>query len=215
MLPNSEALPLSSLLESILFVADAPVSVQQLAKLLQVSTEQIMQAIDELQAALQNRGVRLQWQQDRVQLTTAPASAKLVEAFLGLGATQPLSRAALETLAVIAYRQPVTRGTIEAVRGVDSTGVVSTLLSRGLIETGGRAATPGQPYQYVTTPAFLQHFALSSLDELPPLGMSDGVALGDVLQAKIDEAEHDEPAFELVGASVLVAADDSAELANS
>jgi segregation and condensation protein B len=84
-----------------------------------------------------------------------------------------------------------------------------------LIEAGGRADTPGQPYQYVTTPAFLQHFGLSSLAELPPLGSSDGVALGDVLQAKIDEAEQAEPPLELVGASVLAVVDDSGELANS
>jgi segregation and condensation protein B len=169
MLPNSEALPLSSLLESILFVADAPVSVQQLAKLLQVSTEQIMQAIDELQAALQNRGVRLQWQQDRVQLTTAPASAKLVEAFLGLGATQPLSRAALETLAVIAYRQPVTRPQVDAVRGVNSDAMLKRLQSAGLIDDVGRANGPGRPVLYATSSMFLQVFGLQDLRELPPL----------------------------------------------
>ena len=100
-------------------------------------------------------------------------------------------------------------------RGVDSTGVIATLLSRGLIEVGGRADTPGQPNQYVTTPAFLQHFGLSSLEELPPLGSNGGVALGDVLQAKIEEAEQERPGLELVGAAVVAAAGDSAELADS
>lgn len=212
--PRELETELPALIEALLLVAAGPVAIADLAEVAGARTDEIEDAVDRL-TAIEHRGWVVQRHRDQVQLATAPRFAGQIRRFLGLEREARLSSAALETVAIIAYRQPVTRGTIEAVRGVDSTGVVSTLLSRGLIETGGRAGTPGQPYQYVTTPAFLQHFALSSLDELPPLGMSDGVALGDVLQAKIDEAEHDEPAFELVGASVLVAADDSAELANS
>ncbi len=212
--PRELETELPALIEALLLVAAGPVAIADLAEVAGARTDEIEDAVDRL-TAIEHRGWVVQRHRDQVQLATAPRFAGQIRRFLGLEREARLSSAALETVAIIAYRQPVTRATIEAVRGVDSTGVVSTLLSRGLIETGGRAATPGQPYQYVTTPAFLQHFALSSLDELPPLGMSDGVALGDVLQAKIDEAEHDEPAFELVGASVLVAADDSAELANS
>ncbi len=156
----------------------------------------------------------MQRHRDHVQLATAPRFASHIRRFLGLEREARLSSAALETVAIVAYQQPVTRSTIEAVRGVDSTGVLATLLSRGLIETGGRADSPGMPYQYVTTPAFLQHFGLSTIEDLPPLGTTDGVALGDVLQAKVDEAERVEPRLELLGASVLISADESGELSN-
>jgi segregation and condensation protein B len=104
-----------------------------------------------------------------VQLTTAPEAAQLVERFLGLDATSHLSRAALETLAMIAYQQPVTRPAIDAVRGVNSDGVLKSLLNKGLIQEAGRAERPGRPILYNTTPDFLQHFGLNSLEELPPL----------------------------------------------
>lgn len=205
---------LPALIEALLLVAAGPVSIGDLAEVSGARVDEIDDAVDRL-IAVEDRGWVVQRHRDQVQLATAPRFAGQIRRFLGLEREARLSSAALETVAIIAYRQPVTRGTIEAVRGVDSSGVISTLLSRGLVEAGGRADTPGQPYQYVTTPAFLQHFGLTTLDELPPLGVSDGVALGDVLQAKIDEAEHAEPPFELVGASVLVAVDESGELANT
>lgn len=212
--PRELETELPALIEALLLVASGPVAIADLAEVAGARSDEIEDAVDRL-IAIEDRGWVVQRHRDQVQLATAPRFAVQIRRFLGLEREARLSSAALETVAIIAYRQPVTRGTIEAVRGVDSTGVIATLLSRGLIEAGGRAETPGQPYQYVTTPLFLQHFALSSLDELPPLGMSDGIALGDVLQAKIDEAEQNEPAFELVGASVLVAADESGELANT
>jgi segregation and condensation protein B len=104
-----------------------------------------------------------------VQLTTAPETAEAIERFLGLEATSHLSRAALETLAIIAYQQPVTRPQVDSVRGVNSDGVMRSLLSKGLIQEGGRAEGPGRPILYSTTPEFLQHFGLNSLNELPPL----------------------------------------------
>jgi segregation and condensation protein B len=94
--------------------------------------------------------------------------AGLVERFLGLEATSRLSRAALEALAIIAYQQPVTRPEIEAVRGVNSDGVLKSLLSKGLIQEVGRAERPGRPILYSTTSEFLQHFGLNTLEELPP-----------------------------------------------
>ncbi|HET9661599.1 MAG TPA: SMC-Scp complex subunit ScpB [Thermomicrobiales bacterium] len=212
--PREIETELPALIEALLLVASGPVAIGDLAEVSGARLDEIDDAVDRL-IAIEDRGWVVQRHRDQVQLATAPRFAGQIRRFLGLEREARLSSAALETVAIVAYRQPVTRGTIEAVRGVDSSGVLSTLLSRGLIETGGRADTPGQPYQYVTSPAFLQHFGLSSLDELPPLGTSDGVALGDVLQAKIDEAEQAEPKFELIGASVLVAADDSGELANS
>jgi segregation and condensation protein B len=102
-------------------------------------------------------------------LTTAPEVAEAVERFLGLEATSRLSRAALETLAIVAYQQPVTRPYIEGVRGVSSDGVMKSLLGKGLVQEIGRAEGPGRPILYGTAPDFLQHFGLNSLTELPAL----------------------------------------------
>lgn len=205
---------LPALIEALLLVASGPVALADLAEVAGARLDEIEAAVERL-AEIEHRGWVVHRHRDQVQLATAPRFAGQIRRFLGLEREARLSSAALETVAIVAYQQPVTRATIEAVRGVDSTGVLATLLSRGLVETGGRAETPGQPYQYVTTPAFLQHFGISSLDELPPLGMSDGVALGDVLQAKVDESERGEPGLELVGVSVLIAAGESGELANA
>ena len=101
-------------------------------------------------------------------MTTAPHLAEQVENFLGLEATAWLSRAALEALSIIAYRQPVTRPGIDAIRGVSSDGVLKSLLSKGLIQEAGRADGPGRPILYETTAEFSQHFGLSTIDELPP-----------------------------------------------
>jgi segregation and condensation protein B len=212
--PHELETELPALIEALLLVASGPVALADLAEVAGARLDDIDEAIERL-TEIENRGWVVQRHRDQVQLATAPRFAGHIRRFLGLEREARLSSAALETVAIIAYQQPVTRSTIEAVRGVDSTGVIATLLSRGLIEAGGRAETAGQPYQYVTTPVFLKHFGLSALDELPPLGMSDGVVLGDVLQAKVDEAERVEPGFELVGASVLIAADESGELANA
>ena len=211
--PHEIECELPALIEALLLVASGPVAIADLAEVAGARLDEIDLAISQL-TEIEDRGWVVQRHQDRVHLATAPRFAGHIRRFLGLEREARLSGAALETVAIIAYQQPVTRSTIEAVRGVDSTGVIATLLSRGLVEAGGRAETPGQPYQYVTTPAFLQHFGLSSLDDLPPLGSSDGVPLGDVLQAKVEEAERAEPGLELVGASVLISVADSAELAN-
>lgn len=155
-------------LEALLFVAAAPVTVAQLAEALEQKPQDIETALRNLdQAFQQNRGLRLQWHGGRVQLTTAPEMAPLVEKFLGLEATARLSRAALETLTIIAYRQPVTRPVIDSVRGVNSDGVLKSLLSKGLVQEVSRSEGPGRPILYGTTAEFLQHFGLSSLSELP------------------------------------------------
>ena len=202
--PHELETELPALIEALLLVASEPVSLADLAEVAGARLDEIDEAVDRL-TEVEDRGWVVQRHRDQVHLATAPRFAGHIRRFLGLEREARLSSAALETVAIVAYQQPVTRSTIEAVRGVDSTGVIATLLSRGLVEAGGRADTAGLPYQYVTTPAFLQHFGLSSLDELPPLGTSDGVALGDMLQSKVDEAERAEPALALVGASVLIA----------
>lgn len=162
-------MPLSALLESLLFVADGPVAVSQFAAALEVTPRAIDGALEELESHFHNRGLRIQRDKDRVQLTTAPQAAEAVEKFLGLESIQRLSRPAVETLSIVAYQQPVTRPYIESIRGVNCDGVIKSLLSKGLIEEVGRTEGPGRPVLYGTTPAFLQHFGLSSLKELPPL----------------------------------------------
>jgi segregation and condensation protein B len=166
---NLIALSLPAQIEALLFVAIEPVTAAQLATALAATTLEVNRALDDLDASLRTRGLRLQRFNGRVQLTTAPESAEAIELFLGLEATSHLSRAALETLAIIAYQQPVTRPQVDAVRGVNSDGVMRSLLSKGLIQEGGRAEGPGRPILYSTTPEFLQHFGLNSLTELPPL----------------------------------------------
>jgi len=165
-------IPLSNLeasLEALLFVVASPVTVAQLAEALEQKTADIEAGLHNLeQSYQQGRGLSLQWHGGRVQLTTAPGMAGLVERFLGLEATARLSRAALETLAIIAYRQPITRPGVDAIRGVNSDGVMKSLLSKGLIQEVGRSEGPGRPILYGITADFLQHFGLSSLVELPP-----------------------------------------------
>jgi segregation and condensation protein B len=155
--------------ESLLFVADGPVSTGRLAEALEVTPSQVERALADLEATYVGRGLLLQRADNHVQLITAPEAAPYVERFLGLEVRMRLSRAALETLAIIAYRQPTTRPEIEAIRGVSSDSVLRTLLSVGLIEETGRAQTVGRPILYGTTFEFLQHFGLRSLDELPRL----------------------------------------------
>jgi segregation and condensation protein B len=115
------------------------------------------------------RGLRLQWSDGAVQLTTAPAASAAVERFLRLEVTTRLSQAALETLGIVAYLQPVTRPQVDQIRGVSSDGALRTLLTKGLIADVGRLDTPGRPILYGTTSEFLQYFGLGSTGELPAL----------------------------------------------
>ena len=167
---NSETeLSLSAQLEALLFVSGEPVALAQLAAALDVAPSVIERGLNELDASLSQRGLKLQRHAGRVQLTTAPQFAELIEIFLGLEATSHLSRAALETLAIIAYQQPVTRPQIDSIRGVNSDSMMKSLLHKNLILESGRADGPGRPILYSTTPEFLQHFGLNSILEMPPL----------------------------------------------
>lgn len=166
---NLVELSLPAQIEALLFVAVEAVSPGQLATVLETTATQVNNALDELDASFRTRGLRLQRNNGRVQLTTAPEISEAIERFLGLEFVSHLSRAALEALSIIAYQQPVTRPQVDAVRGVNSDGVMRSLLNKGLIQEGGRAEGPGRPILYSTTPEFLQHFGLNSLTELPPL----------------------------------------------
>lgn len=177
--PSYPPLSLSAKLEALLFVAPGAVSHAQLANALETTTRQVEKCLAELEAIYlaegARRGLRLQHHQGLVQLTTAPEAADLIERFFGLEATSRLSRAALEALAIVAYQQPVTRPHVDSIRGVNSDAVLKSLLSKGLVAEAGRAESPGRPILYATTPEFLQHFGLNSLEELPPLDLPDNI----------------------------------------
>lgn len=158
-----------ALLESILFVASGPVPVSRLARTLEITPTAVTQLLHQLETDYQTRGLRVQWNGNEVQLTTAPQASDVIERFLGLELTTRLSPAALEVLAIVAYMQPITRPQVDDIRGVNSDGALRTLLSKGLVEEVGRMDTPGRPILYGSAPEFLQHFGLSSLDELPDL----------------------------------------------
>jgi segregation and condensation protein B len=164
--PAPDRLP--AVIESLLFVAEEPQQIDTLSRSLSVPRQRVEQAVEQLAASTNGRGIFVQRQGDRVQLATVPDAAPYIEHFLEVEHGQ-LSRAALETLAIIAYRQPATRATIESVRGVNADYAVATLLARGLIEEVGRAPGPGRPVLLGTTMRFLEYFGLQRPDELPPL----------------------------------------------
>ena len=164
--PTPERLP--ALIESLLFVAEEPQEIGTLAKSLNVPREGVERAVEELATSTNGRGLFVQRLGDRLQLATVPDAAPYIEQFLEVEHGR-LSRAALETLAIIAYRQPVTRAAIESVRGVNSDQAVATLAARGLIDEVGRAPGPGRPALFGTTVRFLEYFGLQRSDDLPPL----------------------------------------------
>ena len=191
-------LDLPALCEALLFVAAAPTPAADLARAIGVDVAAIDDALAHLDATLRESGsgLRVLRHADGYALTTAPAAARTIARFLGLSRTERLSAAALETLAIIAYRGPATRGEIEAIRGVDSSGVVQTLLARELVEAVGRRNTVGAPFEYVVTPTFLRHFGLASLNELPPLGEVEGRAVEETWDERLRSAKVDAPPVE-------------------
>jgi len=159
---------LKRILEAILFVSSGTVPIDQVAKFLDISVKDVKELINTMnENYAENRGLRILIHKNRAQLTTAPDLGEQIEEFLGLELTTTLSRAALEAISIIAYKQPITRPQIEEIRGVNSDGVVRTLLSKGLVHEVGRADTLGKPILYGTTEDFLHYFGLQSIGELP------------------------------------------------
>lgn len=160
---------IATAIESLLFVSGGPLERVELRKLLDIDEENLAQALQKLERDLEHhgRGIRLQRLGEQVQLVTAPQNARYVAALLGLPMSAKLTSAALETLAVISYRQPVTRAQIEAIRGVNSDRSLASLIQHGLVAEIGRAQTVGRPSLFATTPEFLQQFGLTKLEELP------------------------------------------------
>jgi len=184
---------LEALIEALLLVAPQPATAEELARGAGVPVDQVEAALTALEHR-SGQGWVVQRHRDTVQLASSPRFAAYVRRFLGLDRETRLSPAALEALAIVAYQQPVTRAEIEAVRGVDCSGVLATLHGRGLIEAVGRLPTVGNPIQYGTTPDFLRHFGLRSLENLPPLGEVEGRDARMLLDATVAAAD-----FERVG----------------
>jgi segregation and condensation protein B len=185
---------LKSILESLLFVADGPVAIQRFSEVIDAADKkEIGEALSELQAQFeeQRRGVRLVEVAGGFQLRTPKVNADCVKKFLG-GRPARMSRATLETLAIIAYRQPITKAEIEAIRGVDVDGVVNTLLERNLIRAVARKDVPGRPFLFGTTDEFLQLFNLKDLSQLPTLKEMDEIKLPEIAaeeEAAVEVAE--------------------------
>ncbi len=159
--------------ECVLLVSSGPVTVEQLADALGATPQTVHALLWELQQDYAGRGLQIQPVAGGFQLCTRPELAPYIQRFLQLDHREPLSRAALETLAIVAYRQPITRAEIEAVRGVRSEHVLERLLERHLVREVGRKAALGRPILYGTTEGFLRYFGLKDLHELPTLGGRD------------------------------------------
>ncbi|MGA3056589.1 MAG: SMC-Scp complex subunit ScpB [Candidatus Limnocylindrales bacterium] len=170
-------------LEALLFVAERPLARSEIAQLAGVDREIVDACIGDLQVRLAERGIRLVESGERIELATAPEAGRLIARYIGADAPR-LSTPSLETLAIVAYRQPCTRATVERIRGVDSEYTLRTLLHRRLIVELGRSETPGRPILYGTGFDFLERFGLTSLDELPPLEPEIGARLFDAAQAE-------------------------------
>jgi segregation and condensation protein B len=171
-----------SILESLLLVADGPQSLQRFSEVLDGTNKDVIEStLRELQSEFetQNRGIRLVEVAGGYQLRTPKANADWVKKFLG-GRPARMGKATLETLAIIAYRQPITRAEIEAIRGVDVDGVIATLLERNLIRAVARKDVPGRPFLYGTTAEFLQLFNLQDLSQLPTLKEMEEISLPEI-----------------------------------
>ncbi len=166
--PNTFMNETTQALEALLFAAPGLSSIEQLSQALSVSKTEVEKSLESLSAHLSmQHGLRLQKIKNQYQLITAPEHGEMIEKFLGLEITSRLTQAALEVLAIVAYKQPATRPEIDSIRGVNSDGVVKSLLSKGLIEELGRSEAIGRPILYGVTNEFFQHFGLESLDQLP------------------------------------------------
>lgn len=160
--------PLKNKIEALLFVSSNPLSINQLSDYLDEKPKVIEKVLQEMAEEFKaNRGLRLEESKAHYQLTTAPEYFPIIEKYLGQEESATLSQASLEALAIVAYRQPVTRPEIDEIRGVNSDGVMRNLLNKGMIQEVGRSERAGRPILYGTTNDFLQYFGLSSLKELP------------------------------------------------
>lgn len=156
-------------IEAVLFASGEPVSVQKLSSIMDVGTREVQNLIKNIQDRYKDAGIRLIELGDCYQFTTREKYADFIKKATLIKKGSPLSQAALEVLAIVAYNGPVSKGFIEQIRGVDSSSVVNTLIDKGLIEESGRLDLPGKPISYSVTAVFLRSFSLSSLNDLPKI----------------------------------------------
>ena len=177
-------------LEALLFVAERPLSRREIGTIAGVDAATVDARLGDLEVSLRGRGLRLLAVGDRVELATAPETGAIVARYVGTDAVR-LSPAGLETLAIVAYRQPVTKAAVERVRGVDSDYTIRSLLHRRLVVELGRSNAPGRPILYGTAFEFLERFALESLEDLPTLDADVAARLseeGGTLLLPLDDA---------------------------
>ncbi len=186
---------LKAVIENVLFAADQPVSVGQLQDLFAETTEKavLKSALDELVREYQSRNLQLMEVAEGYQLMTRRDYSDWVRKFMKLDKTAKLSQPSLDTLAIIAYKQPLTKAEVEEIRGVDSSGVVRTLLEKKVIAPSGRKKVPGRPIMYRTTRKFLEYFGLMDLKDLPTLEdfkeseLAEGQDLSDQISLTFDD----------------------------
>ena len=185
----------SPAIEAVLFAAGDSVPIARLSLILGLDEDTVRQCLEELHNLYESegRGFRVLFLDDKVQMCSAPEYAGIISKFMEQRKPPMLSQPALETMAVVAYFQPVTRAYIEQVRGVDSSYTVSMLAERGLIEEAGRLEVPGRPVLFRTTDVFLRTMGVSALSELPPLPEVSGGEGLDKLQAAIDRLTNPDP----------------------
>jgi segregation and condensation protein B len=182
-------------IEALLFVASEALSIKELAKLTGAEQSDVTVALQKIDADFAQRGVVLREIAGGYRFASAPAAREAVEAYL-LPPKSNLSPAALETLAIAAYLQPVTKGDIEGIRGVSADSVIATLLDRRFLTESGRKDVPGRPIVYKTTDEFLEAFGLRSLDELPPVDVDGGVPIELALPIALEETTATVPVVE-------------------
>ncbi|HET9346105.1 MAG TPA: SMC-Scp complex subunit ScpB [Candidatus Limnocylindrales bacterium] len=181
-------------LEALLFVAERPLSRREIATIARVDRATVDERLGDLTVSLRDRGIRLVVSDERVELVTAPEAGALIARYVGADAVR-LSSASLETLAIVAYRQPVTKAAVERIRGVDSDYTIRSLLHRRLVVELGRSDAPGRPFLYGTGFEFLERFGMTSLEELPPLEVDVAARLAEEGGGVADQdaAEADAP----------------------
>ncbi|MFO1538947.1 MAG: SMC-Scp complex subunit ScpB [Chloroflexota bacterium] len=197
-------------LEALLFVAERPLTRAEIGRICGLDADATDGLLGDLEVVLRERGIRLVTSGDLVELATAPTAGPLIARYIG-GSGPRLGPAALETLAIVAWRQPVTRGVIERIRGVDAEHALRGLLHRRLIVEQGRAETPGRPILYGTTMEFMERFGLTSLDDLPVLDaeIAARLAAGEIEEADAPDAPAGLWAAEATDARPAVLADDA------
>lgn len=192
-------------LEAVLFSLGEAVEIERLAEALEVREDEIKNAFQSLKKRYEeeNRGIKLIEIESSVQMCSNPDYYECIQRVTQIKKQAGLSSAALETLSIIAYNQPVTKGTMDFIRGVDCTYSVARLMERGFIDEMGRAETPGRPILYGTTMEFLRCFGLKSLEDLPPLPEKEVIeqvqqnVQSDIIEEFVKESEENSSAVEL------------------